>query len=173
LSASGGYEMAPATLMLATHCACCGRALLDSVSVETGVGPECRRKHGYNVDVDPDARAEANQLVHDIAVQQDGIEVARAAERLRVLGFVKLAGVVLKRCAPIRISYDGEGYVVVHSPYSEQATHAFRAIPGRRWDAEAKANVFPHYARAFVFRALLRAYPGQLAVGPKGVFELK
>lgn len=44
---AGGYESAPATAMLATHCACCGRALLDATSVEAGIGPECRRKHGY------------------------------------------------------------------------------------------------------------------------------
>jgi hypothetical protein len=42
------YETAPATLMLATRCACCSRPLCDAISVETGVGPECRRKHGFN-----------------------------------------------------------------------------------------------------------------------------
>lgn len=42
-----GYENSPACLLLATHCACCGRALVDAKSVETGVGPECRKRHGY------------------------------------------------------------------------------------------------------------------------------
>jgi hypothetical protein len=41
------YENAPATKLLATHCACCSRVLLDAVSVETGVGPTCRKAHGY------------------------------------------------------------------------------------------------------------------------------
>jgi len=41
------YENAPATKMVATNCACCGKELVDAVSVETGVGPECRRRHGY------------------------------------------------------------------------------------------------------------------------------
>lgn len=41
------YESAPATKMLATHCACCARPLVDAVSVEAGVGPECRRRHGF------------------------------------------------------------------------------------------------------------------------------
>jgi hypothetical protein len=41
------YTMAPATTLLATSCACCSKPLLDADSVETGVGPECRRKHGY------------------------------------------------------------------------------------------------------------------------------
>lgn len=48
------YENAPATRILATHCACCGRALLDAVSVEAGIGPDCRAKYGYGMfDVDP------------------------------------------------------------------------------------------------------------------------
>jgi gamma-glutamylaminecyclotransferase len=42
-----GYENAPATRLLATSCACCGRALLDAISVEAGIGPDCREKYGY------------------------------------------------------------------------------------------------------------------------------
>lgn len=41
------YESAPATILLATRCACCGRELLDAESVEKGMGPTCRRKHGF------------------------------------------------------------------------------------------------------------------------------
>jgi hypothetical protein len=41
------YESAPATKMLATQCACCGRALVDAASIEAGMGPTCRKQHGY------------------------------------------------------------------------------------------------------------------------------
>lgn len=41
------YESAPATKLVATNCACCGRPLVDAVSVETGMGPHCRKKHGF------------------------------------------------------------------------------------------------------------------------------
>lgn len=41
------YEQAPATAFVATACACCGRALLDAISVEAGIGPDCRAKYGY------------------------------------------------------------------------------------------------------------------------------
>lgn len=44
---SAGYEQAPATQMLATQCAACARPLLDAESVEAGMGPDCRRKHGF------------------------------------------------------------------------------------------------------------------------------
>lgn len=36
---------APAYALLATHCACCGRPLKDSVSVTRGIGPECFGKY--------------------------------------------------------------------------------------------------------------------------------
>lgn len=42
-----GYEDAKATKMLATHCAACGRPLVDASSVEYGVGPVCRKKYQY------------------------------------------------------------------------------------------------------------------------------
>ena len=42
----GGYETAPATLLVATHCACCARPLVDAVSVERGCGPDCSRRYG-------------------------------------------------------------------------------------------------------------------------------
>lgn len=49
------YTNAPATKMLATNCACCGRDLVDAHSVETGVGPVCRKTHGYDEpQVEPD-----------------------------------------------------------------------------------------------------------------------
>jgi hypothetical protein len=41
------YENAPATKLLATHCACCARPLVDALSVELGIGPDCRKKHGF------------------------------------------------------------------------------------------------------------------------------
>lgn len=41
------YETAPSTVLLASCCAICGRALRDAVSVEAGIGPDCREKYGY------------------------------------------------------------------------------------------------------------------------------
>ena len=37
----------PATALLATDCAQCNRPLRDAVSVEAGIGPDCRKRHGY------------------------------------------------------------------------------------------------------------------------------
>jgi hypothetical protein len=92
------HENAPATKLLATACACCGRDLVDAVSVETGIGPECRKKYAIDTDVSEAARQEANALVYSVAQKGIGIRKAQAAfERLAELGFVVLAERIAKR----------------------------------------------------------------------------
>lgn len=112
---SSGYEAAPSTLLLATHCACCGRPLRDAPSVERGVGPDCAAKYGYADTQGPanwgrvfeltdgfvavaelsswggDARKGANVLTHRIAARPDAEEVPALIETIAALGFVKLA----------------------------------------------------------------------------------
>lgn len=41
-----GYENSPALALVATRCALCSRPLLDAESVECGMGPTCRARHG-------------------------------------------------------------------------------------------------------------------------------
>lgn len=165
------YTAAPAVELLATNCAVCARPLLDSVSVETGIGPECRKKHGFNLEVAPEVRAEANKLVHLIATKQGGLEVLQAAARLRELGFEKLADKVSAKRAEIVITEDDAG-VVVKAPYSDAATEGFRSVPGRRWDKDAKVNRFPVTAKRALLAVLTAHYPGALAIGPKGPFQI-
>lgn len=61
------YTDAPATGLLATHCICCGRPLLDAKSVEANIGPDCREKYGLDVELPTGARAKANKLIHEAA----------------------------------------------------------------------------------------------------------
>lgn len=92
------YENAPATKLLATACACCGRALVDAVSVESGIGPECRKKFSVDVVVDESARIEANALVH--AVAKKGVNKSECrviCAKLAALGYVVLAARIMKR----------------------------------------------------------------------------
>lgn len=92
------HENAPATKLLATNCACCGRALTDAVSVETGIGPECRKRFAVDVVVEEAKRVEANQLVWQVA--RRGMrrnEAAAIFNRLAELGFTVLADRIAKR----------------------------------------------------------------------------
>lgn len=167
------YEEAPATKLLATHCACCARPLVDAKSVECGVGPDCRKMHGFDVDVSDAARVEANGLVYRIAAQQDGPEVLAMTDRLRALGFEKLAARIAERLATIRIERVG-GRVIVRAPYSPESVAAFRAIPGRKFEKEGKdaRNTFPEGSARQVLGALRKCFPGATASGPKGLFVL-
>lgn len=165
------YENAPATRLVATHCAVCARPLVDAPSVESGIGPVCREKYGLNVDMAEDVRREANRLVYQIAAHQKGISVAQAVGRLRELGLEKLASRIAERAADIVIEEDGED-LVVRAPYLPEAIPAFRGIRGRRWDKEAKANRVPARARRELWLLLQRFYSGSVGVGPKGGFEV-
>ncbi len=49
------YENSPACKLIATTCCCCGHPLVDAVSVEAGIGPDCRKKWGYvEAQLEPD-----------------------------------------------------------------------------------------------------------------------
>ncbi len=201
------YENAPATRMLATHCACCSRALVDSVSVETGVGPECRKIHGYaEAQQEPDwtmvleatdglvavseistvpfeaweplwrlggleTRRVANLLVHRIAMQQGGPEVMQLTLAIRALGFVKLADRIGRRLARVVVEVE-DGQLLVRAPFDVGAVNIMRSVPGRRWHKAEKMNSFPLSSRRELYEALKRAYPGELGLGQKGLFQL-
>jgi hypothetical protein len=196
------YENAPGTELIATSCACCARPLLDAVSVETGVGPDCRRKFGFNEAQQPadmqgafallaslattetaetflapfrcgeaSPRELSNLLVHRIAAAQIGEHVNAYTNAIRALGFVKLADRIAERIAKVVIEADANE-LTVKVPYSEEAVHAFRKVPGRRWDREAKVYRLPATSKRALFNVLRDLFPGVTARGPKGVFVL-
>jgi hypothetical protein len=177
------YEAAPATTMLATHCAICNRPLLDAFSVEVAIGPICRQRHGYDEELaalGEDARVAANRIIHQIAVHREDEQLrADGCAALRVMGFKKL---------PDRIEYrgkdapKGDGVVIeehvlppfvgrwrtfpavtgylVRAPYRPSAVAAFRNIPGRRWLREAKATFVPAGERKSLWQLLKVHYAG-------------
>jgi hypothetical protein len=190
------YENAPATELVATSCACCGRPLVDATSVETGVGPICREKHGFadaqwppNWDrVAPilaelgvtygggeDPREICNRIVHRIACEIDTPEVvARLIEAVSGLGYVTLASRVAERYhGKLSVLVDEEsGEYLLRSPYSPELVDGLRTIRGRRWDREEKIWRLPAGARRKLWDALKRAFPGALLTTPKGVVSL-
>lgn len=196
-----GYEDAPATQLVATHCACCSRPLVDAASVEAGIGPECRKRHGFrDAQGEPcwvavlaalattgdlqaiglarmsEARTLANVLVHRIAIEQDGTTVLARTNALRALGFTKLADRIAERLATVAIERT-ETSVIVRAPYSPESVAVLRRVPGRRFEKNETGekdprNVFPRSSERALFAALCVAYPGATAIGPKGLFVL-
>lgn len=175
-----GYENAPATKMLATYCAVCARPLLDSVSVEIGIGPECRKKYGYYAQVDPEVRETANALVHEIAVLQHGVEAAQKALRLEGLGFPVLSKKLLERLVTLRVTQKNGVHDVfeVETPYNAGAVEAFKRIPGRRPRkiGEGKAsywvNEIPGDQRKALWDLFKAHFQGHVGLSPKGIFHV-
>lgn len=170
------YAAAPACALLATRCAICARPLLDALSVECGIGPICREKHGFNApDTDPDhaaaaralegtgiapvpgdARATCNRIIYRLALAAGGeagrepAVVSGAINACAALGFTRLASVLREKLAPVTIT-TGE-VVTVSAPWEPEWVAASHRLPGRRWDAARKVNVFHPAALAGVLR---------------------
>lgn len=172
------YEDAPGTKLLATHCCCCQRPLLDAQSVELGIGPVCRKKHGWDEvqALTEEARVEANKLVHLIACKREGAEVVAACKRLFELGAIRVVTAILERVATVQIGLTddthphGAGRLALKTPYIAEAVEAIRHVPGRRWDAKGKLNTFPQSSRAALYAFIKQFWTGQTGIGPKGPF---
>lgn len=189
MNPSTDYTAAPACTLLATSCACCGRALLDAASVERGVGPDCAEKYGFNdaqgaanwtafraivrgqsgaeaLEACDDARRAANVLVHLFAAR--GHDVAWVPEALHALGFRKLAAKTATRAGLASVDVRTAGdELVVKAPYSD----AFRAayVRGRRWDRDSKTWRFPVAAKRDLWNALRAAFGGMVLETESGV----
>ena len=185
------YESAPSTALVATHCAACGRPLRDAVSVELGMGPECREKLGLTgmepecpdtsravrllasagVHASGDARALANAAVHWAAVWQRDARVAVLASAVEALGYTRLADRLRERAEGAKVTVElnetGASYHV-HAPYSEEFNRLRREIPRARWSPELKAHVVPRFCRRMLWDALCKAFPGAVITGPNG-----
>ncbi len=170
------YVDAPATKMLATNCAACGKPLVDSVSVEYGIGPDCRQKYGLNDDTDQVHRATANRLVYQIALDPFAKDVATRIAALEALGFGTLATRIIKRLAKrmgiVRIDAEGSD-LRVKAPYNEAFVEAMRNVPGRRWDKDTKTYVVPVGSKRALWVAMGAAFKGSQGIGPKGAFTIE
>lgn len=176
------YTAAPACTMLATRCAFCSRKLLDALSVESGIGPDCAELHGVER-VAATHRKEANELIYQIAVLQrtDWNRTALLLDRLTALGFFEVVSKITARFSPkptilietIKAEI-GEAFKVV-APYRAQATEGWRSIPGRRFiqesigGAKVSYNLVPARSRAALWAFLQTYYQGEVVQGSKGV----
>lgn len=176
------YENAPATQILATHCAACSRPLVDAESVEAGMGPDCRRKYLKPAQLSESARKQANACVYELALivsrgfsrPTDRALFGVGIDSLKLLGCEKLVEKLEKMQVSIRIE-ETDGRLCVVFPYDENAVYASRSIPGRCWDKERKVNTFDatDAAKHALWALLRRYFPGRLAKGPKGYFTVK
>ncbi len=186
-----GYENAPATRLVATHCCICSRDLVDAKSVEMGIGPVCRGRVGMKGRY-PN-RETVNKLVYEAAIKAHGGDVDRVLEiatEVDQLGMPKLAEILRTRFIHIRleIAEDDAEYIDVYTPFSMdfvRALHKYVPHMGmaqgvqvtakrKRLDDQQKFKCWMVRAgwKRGLLQALVAAYPGDRALGPKGVFTI-
>lgn len=183
------YTSAPAVALVATECAVCARPLLDAVSVESGIGPTCRKYlGGEQIPADwaafsaavpatlrealasrfGDARACANLVTHRVA--SGALSASEALPMLVALGFHRLSAAVAKgSVGSVIINIEGDR-LVVKAPYADGFGRALRAAAyGSRWEPTSKRWSVPLGAKPGLWRALRETYPGALLSGPQGL----
>ena len=167
------YENAPGTKMLATHCICCGRPLLDALSVEVGIGPVCRKKVEYTkTQVSQEARLRANGLVHHMAMDQGNFDLLDSVYRqLCNLGFKTLADTIGSRLSNIKITED-RNKLYIQAPYNPRFIELSRYLPGRHWSKRKRRTEFRVTAKVPLYYALKKAYPNHIGFSYKGPFKL-
>lgn len=182
------YQESTQCKLLATHCICCGAALVDAVSVEMGIGPDCR-KGAFPDNVSDVDRETANALVFEAAISAEKGNIAHVigiAAKLDEMGFEELGCKVAKRFRKgiekaerkpdITINSLPDGSLVVKTPFRRGDKDAFiaawREIPGRRFDRNLRANVVPASSKSQVWGLLMDFFPGKWGKGPKGVFRV-
>lgn len=198
------YTQAPATLLIASHCAACGRPLLDAVSVRTGMGPDCADKYNCAEIRGTKEQTRANAVIYAIAAEQkiaDWNRIRGFLAELSALGFGVVAERIKNRLEPSPVIFltsdkldNGAPALRVLAPYHAEATQDWRNIRGREFREETitetivnkktnkaecvstklKFNRVPatKEARLAVLALLSRHYPGMIASGCKGVFEI-
>jgi hypothetical protein len=174
------YENAPACVMLETRCCSCGKPLLDSMSVELGIGPDCREM--YTGGITEEQRVVCNRLTHDAAVaasEGNIVRVRQIAEQIGTLGLTTLAKKVAERfvnaerMAKVKITQTGHS-LRVKTPFrrsqKDEFVAAWRTIPGRRY--ERGINVVPVASKRELWGLLRQFFPGEFGIGPQGTFRI-
>ena len=179
-----GYELAPATELMATHCCFCSRPLVDANSVQRGYGPICAEKWFMGYDAfEPAVREEINGLVYEAASIQheDPRRMAAIAARLTELGADVAAERIAERfvgATTVDIALVNGAYEVVVHKFNEGWVKESKDIPGRRCfprDEGGKrtwVSTFPIRSKRALWECLQRNLAGSTANGPKGQFVI-
>lgn len=193
------YENAPATKLVATHCACCGKALVDALSVDIGIGPICRGKWGFNkpcaeADWDSamialgkatesllmseggaeawanrDARKVCNVLVYHIAAEPSDGNTNSRISAIYSLGYHKLAAKLATVLGGVKVVHDSNPDYLLLTAPRTDNWYPMMRVPGQYWDRKRRVRVIPAASKGHLWLALVAMYPGKLCVGDKGI----
>lgn len=186
--------------LLNCPCLVCDTRLEDPTSVTLGIGPTCRKKHGWKdleaLPAGDNARAKA--LVYEAACVRDTDpdRVLAIASELLTMGLEKLGTRIQDRFIEVRLHLaegplyrwdratrteceDGTGMLVqVRTPYYrgfgdllyQSGCRYKRPVYGE--DRKFLYWEVKYDEARALYKALSRAFPGKAAIGPKGTFKV-
>ena len=173
------HDNAPATKLVATHCAACGRPLIEAESLVLGVGPICVKRYALPAE-QYEARVRANELIYQIAALQksDWLRVRTLLVELHALPrYGTLARKIQDRLQPkAQLSLKAVGQELhLYAPYNPGTLADLRAITGRRFvrgvDAKGKEvcyNAVPQSQKRALWTLLQKHYEGVALETPGG-----
>ena len=175
-----GYQDATSTKLLFSNCVVCGRPLVDAISVEHGIGPECRK--GQNFGINEETQKACNKLVYEASVNCMAGKIDRVnecADAIQELGLNELASKIRKRFknarknVSIEVKEQGD-YYSVKTPFRRGEKDAFiqawRDIKGRIY--ENGRNYIPVDKKTELWNVLKKFFPGKYGEGDKGIFRI-
>jgi hypothetical protein len=149
-------------------CAICDRPLEAVASVELGIGPVCRKKNNVESGISGATVQSANAILATIVREGASLEALRSLE---ALGLPNLAMAIGKKASKVEVRTEGD-ILAIGFDYSVHLVETVRALPGRRWDKLRKVWTVPAEHKAEVWSWMIRELPGELGIGPAGIFEI-
>ena len=169
------YQQAPATTMLNTKCAACGRALVDAASVQAGLGPHCRKAYLYEGMTD-ELRKNANEVIQRCA--KDNVpaeELLRAVVELSLMGCDKLSERISRRAGTIIAEFTKESLRLSVKGSPKALLRELIHVRGKRLYRAGGRTVFD-LPGGFAGRALVavrRAYGDRAVLNVQGLPEMQ
>lgn len=164
-----GYENAPATRLVATKCVACGRPLVDAISVESGMGPDCREKYGHAgpEGATEEARSDVNKRVAQLA---RGVAPVVAVGHLLIIrghGFTKLADRLEERLCTVDISATEHALAVV-TPFKPAFTDDLKRSVQCKWDGKRWLVAADDISKRKLWAVVRRHFAGRIGRGRRG-----
>ena len=102
-------EDLPGFVLVASHCSACGRMLTDASSIEFGIGPVCRRKHGYEdapAIEDPTPATAILETLTEGVVRDAAIEAVQGKDSRKAAKVLNLALAVWRHAKRLNATED-------------------------------------------------------------------
>lgn len=189
------YLNSPSIEIVATKCFLCNRPLLDANSVESGIGPICKKKIGYfdensqddykyeNIGISEidnavleklsinDCRGAVNSLINFCSrCIKDKELIIKIVKQIDNLGYKELSKKIFYYICDIIIEQDND-LLYISYPKDRRMDWVINKNNGK-WDSKLEKYIINKNNKKRIWGAFKKFFPGSFCIGPKGVFKI-